>query len=145
MKPVCLLLPIAAALTMTPVVLSAQTPGMKQSTRVTGVKTNRQTYVATNLPSFIISTNLPRSGPLFGDALARDPRPHLAPAPGVYKTEPYTCIVAVPGGHSDDKMMHPRGAQPYMPTVQPDLRFIPLKRHELAAKPAKPPESHPAK
>jgi hypothetical protein len=146
MKPVCLLLPIAAVLAWTPVVLSAQTPGVKLPPRVSFVTTNSQVYVATNLPSFLIPTNLYRSGPVFGDVPARNLRLPSALAPGIYKTEPYTCIVVVPGGHPDDKMIYPRGTQPYMPTVQPDLRFIPLKPVDLAAKgPSQPDSASPKK
>ncbi len=48
------------------------------------------------------------------------------PAPGVYKTEPYACIVLVPGAHPDDKMAVgvTDRASP-MPMIQPELRFIP--------------------
>ena len=50
-----------------------------------------------------------------------------APAPGVYRTEPYTCIVIVPGGHADDKsVIHPAEPGPNMPVLKPDLRFVPL-------------------
>jgi hypothetical protein len=46
--------------------------------------------------------------------------------PGVYETAPYTCIVVVPKEHPD-KMAVGRGAEQAieMPTVMPDLRFIP--------------------
>ena len=50
-----------------------------------------------------------------------------APAPGVYKTEPYTCIVIVPGASPDDKsVIHPAEPAPNMPVLTPDLRFVPL-------------------
>ncbi len=52
--------------------------------------------------------------------------------PGIYETEPYTCIVVVPRAHPDDKMIvgqgRPTGTNvfvPRMPMVQPELRFIP--------------------
>lgn len=49
-------------------------------------------------------------------------------APGVYKTEPYTCIVIVPGEHPDDRMaIHPPDPAPNMPVLKPDLRFIPVQ------------------
>jgi hypothetical protein len=49
------------------------------------------------------------------------------PAPGVYKTEPYACIVIVPGEHPDDKcVIHPPEPVPNMPVVKPELRFIPV-------------------
>ncbi len=50
--------------------------------------------------------------------------------PGVYNTEPYTSLVLVPGPHPDDKCIIGNGAaQPpiRMPTVKPDLQFIPRK------------------
>jgi len=48
-------------------------------------------------------------------------------APGVYKTEPYTCIVIVPGEHPDDQsIMHPPETVPNMPMLKPDLRFVPV-------------------
>jgi len=147
MKPVCLLLPIAAALTCAPVALSAQTPGMKQPPRVSFVTTNGLVYVATNLPAFIITTNLHQPGPLFENntVAERNTGRPLVPGPGIYKTAPYTCIVVVPGGHPDDKMIHPRGTPPSMPTVQPDLRFIPLKPAELTVAPSQPDSASPKK
>lgn len=52
--------------------------------------------------------------------------------PGIYETEPYTCIVVVPGPLPDDKIIVGRGRPegtnvfvPRMPMVQPELRFIP--------------------
>jgi len=55
-------------------------------------------------------------------------------APGVYKTEPYTCLVLVPDPHADDKMIKSRNfpanrspETPRMPGVTPDLRFVPRK------------------
>jgi len=50
--------------------------------------------------------------------------------PGVYKTEPYTCLVLVPGPHPDDKcIIGNRAIQPTerMPMRQPELQFIPRK------------------
>ncbi len=53
-------------------------------------------------------------------------------APGVYESYPYTCIVVVPGGHPDDKMIMGRRipgstneVEPNMPMVKPYLRLIP--------------------
>ncbi len=49
--------------------------------------------------------------------------------PGIYQTAPFSCIVVVPGPHLDDRAIV--GAGPSvpetlrMPTVRPDLQFIP--------------------
>jgi hypothetical protein len=51
-------------------------------------------------------------------------RPAL-PAPGIYETAPFTCIVVVPGPHPDDRCIRSPAVGPFMPTVRPDLRFIP--------------------
>jgi hypothetical protein len=49
-------------------------------------------------------------------------------APGIYKTEPYTCIVIVPGEHPDDRMaIHPPDQGSNMPVLKPDLHFIPVQ------------------
>jgi hypothetical protein len=46
--------------------------------------------------------------------------------PGVYKTESHTCIVVVPGSHTDDAFATvPAGGEWQMPIVKPDLRFVP--------------------
>ena len=56
----------------------------------------------------------------------RQPLAKNAPAPGVYETAPYTCMVIVPGAHPDDSSVHWSGAGPSrMPVVKPELRFIP--------------------
>jgi len=48
------------------------------------------------------------------------------PAPGVYKTEPFACIVAVPGPTPDDRMvMLPANPDQKMPILRPSLRFVP--------------------
>lgn len=50
------------------------------------------------------------------------------PAPGVYKTEPYTCILVVPGGHPDDhSVIHAPEPSPNIPVLKPELRFVPLQ------------------
>lgn len=50
------------------------------------------------------------------------------PAPGVYKTEPFACIVIVPDGHLDEHMLtRPAGPVPNMPMLKPELRFVPVK------------------
>jgi hypothetical protein len=49
-----------------------------------------------------------------------------APQPGVYKTEPYSCLVVVPGPHPDDKcIVGAPGRGSEMPVIVPELRFIP--------------------
>ena len=56
------------------------------------------------------------------------------PAPGIYETRPYTCIVVVPGPHPDDGCIIGRGRDiapgpaPRMPMRSPDLQFVP--RHQ---------------
>jgi len=49
------------------------------------------------------------------------------PSPGVYKTEPYACIVVVPGPHADDRMVIGRnaGIESKMPIINPDVTFVP--------------------
>ena len=55
----------------------------------------------------------------------RTPEHKEPPAPGIYKTAPYTCIVIVPGPHPDDQAVKPVGPAPPMPTIEPKLEFIP--------------------
>ncbi len=51
--------------------------------------------------------------------------PRMLP-PGVYKTEPYSCIVVVPGPHPDDRsIIDPGSGNSSMPIITPGLRFIP--------------------
>ncbi len=57
-------------------------------------------------------------------------------SPGVYETAPYTCIVVVPGNQWDDKMILGKSwgigsnaVIPRMPTIKPDLQFIPRVKH----------------
>lgn len=75
-----------------------------------------------------ISTNLPalnfKAGELSIDG-KRSPQGHLKP--GVYKTSPYTCLVLVPGPHSDDACVSAPGTAgtEKMPGLQPGLKFIP--------------------
>ena len=51
-------------------------------------------------------------------------RPAL-PAPGIYETAPFTCIVVVLGPHPDDRSVRSPAVAPFMPTVRPGMRFIP--------------------
>jgi hypothetical protein len=49
-------------------------------------------------------------------------------APGIYATAPYSMVVVVPGPTRDDKAVKDPGpVVPPMPTVRPELRFIPRK------------------
>jgi hypothetical protein len=50
-------------------------------------------------------------------------------APGIYKTEPYACIVIVPGPHPDDRSLIQPPSTPSdpMPVIKPDLRFVPVR------------------
>ncbi len=61
--------------------------------------------------------------------LSPHPNGDVPLAPGIYETTPYTCIVVVPGGHPDDKMIRrapsANTVTPGMPIVKPELRFIP--------------------
>jgi hypothetical protein len=67
---------------------------------------------------------LPRHPPSFARG-ARPGEPGSVP-PGVYESEPYTCIVVVPGPQWDDRCLVPGGAaiEP-MPVVKPELRLVP--------------------
>ena len=80
----------------------------------------------------IISTN--RFGSFGNRPFHVPPQPkgaNTAPnalAPGVYKTEPYACIVIVPGEHPDDRMaIHPPDQGSNMPMLKPDLNFVPVR------------------
>ena len=49
-----------------------------------------------------------------------------APAPGVYRTTPYSCLLVVPGRDGDEQFVwKPAIPSPTMPTTRPDLQFIP--------------------
>jgi len=51
-----------------------------------------------------------------------------SPARGVWKTEPFACIVLVPGPHPDDRMaVNPGKAETKMPVIKPSLKFVPLE------------------
>jgi hypothetical protein len=55
-------------------------------------------------------------------------RAEAAPKPGVYRTEPFACIVIVPGGHPDEQsVVKPGDSDSTMPMIEPELRFVPLK------------------
>ena len=75
-----------------------------------------------------LRTNSPapfRGAPLF------DHKPTQKPdilAPGIYRTEPWTMIVVVPGARDEHFVIHPNKTQSRMPVHKPGLDFIPLKR-----------------
>jgi hypothetical protein len=47
--------------------------------------------------------------------------------PGVYRAEPYSVIVVVPGAHPDDRcIMGGYGARSPMRIIQPELKLIPV-------------------
>ncbi|MHC1763200.1 MAG: hypothetical protein AB9869_02685 [Verrucomicrobiia bacterium] len=61
-----------------------------------------------------------------------------SPAPGLYKTEPYSCLVLVPGPYIDEKsIIKPSLPLPPMPTVDPGLEFVPWPRPKALPKPLK--------
>ena len=70
----------------------------------------------------------PAQARLLAPSVRRHPPDSPArPAPGVYRTAPYSCIVVVPGPHLDDRFVTtPREGQSSMPIIRPELRFIPL-------------------
>lgn len=48
------------------------------------------------------------------------------PKPGIYKTEPYTCLLKVPEFQHDDTSVHSSAKPvPEMPTHHPELKLIP--------------------
>jgi hypothetical protein len=66
------------------------------------------------------------AGTNFGTNLSLMPGARRFPAPGVYKTEPYACIVVVPGRHADEAMMiDPGKTHSGMPIIEPKLKFVP--------------------
>jgi hypothetical protein len=78
---------------------------------------------------FSWATQPEAKAPIFDQTTHRQPpaSPGQLPA-GVYKTEPYTCIVVVPGPHPDDRcFVSPPGGECPMPVIQPDVQFIPLR------------------
>jgi hypothetical protein len=84
----------------------------------------------------IAPTNKP---PLFPPSPAITNAPRLTksatnPPPGVYTTEPYHSIVVIPGPFPDDRMIagahgsNQPATQPSIPTLRPELRFIPYPK-----------------
>jgi hypothetical protein len=51
------------------------------------------------------------------------------PQPGVYKTEPYACIVVVPEFHPDERMIigGNKEIESAMPIIKPETRLIPFR------------------
>lgn len=69
-----------------------------------------QTWVATHAPAGSAS------------------RSSAPPIPGVYVSKPFSCIIIIPGGDLDSKMVHPAPrVAPRMPIVSPELRLMPKK------------------
>ncbi len=53
----------------------------------------------------------------------------VPPAPGLYKTTPFACIVIVPEAHLDDGMAKETPDSPSdMPVLRPDLGFVPIAK-----------------
>ena len=77
------------------------------------------------LGSSTLNTNL--NSAWGSSALSSDRHLRSLPKPGVYKTEPFTCIVIVPGKNADDRSLF-KPAEPgsAMPVVRPELRFVPI-------------------
>lgn len=84
-------------------------------------------YVLTNAPG-VPFYGLPGQ-PLFRSDKRLNANRLLAqnqPAPGLYKSEPYTCLVLVPGAHPDDQaLVTPAPVSPRMPQTAPDLQLVP--------------------
>lgn len=81
----------------------------------------------TNPPPVIIRTNLFPAASNSAPVLAMRPRTHSAPpAPGLYLTKPYTCMMLVPGPYPDDCVLPGTTNKTTIPTIKPDLKFIPL-------------------
>ncbi len=102
--------------------------------------TNHWTVAATNLTwlsTNVVGLRSPAGSSLFlvpptrfqpeaRPAVNQSPTAAL-PAPGVYRTAPFACIVVVPGNHLDDPMaVRPGANTPSMPVLKPELHFIPL-------------------
>ena len=54
--------------------------------------------------------------------------PHQSLAPGVYKTEPYACLVVVPGRIDERCVIANGDTHPGMPVIQPELRMVPWQK-----------------
>jgi hypothetical protein len=92
-------------------------------------------WTAAKPPTLLLPPALPLNlrGPLTNPlpqllVLARTNSPSIALPlkPGVYKTEPFSCLVIVPGAQADDQaIIGPSEPVPPMPMIKPDLRFVP--------------------
>src|SRR5262245_41421867 len=52
--------------------------------------------------------------------------PRKFPAPGVYLSKPYSCIVVVPGQPGDESMViRPQWTNSSMPMIEPKVEFVP--------------------
>lgn len=49
------------------------------------------------------------------------------PAPGLYKAEPYSALVLVPGPHPDEAMVIRPAPGPEMKIITPEVRLIPRR------------------
>ena len=59
-------------------------------------------------------------------ALGPGPNGPRLPPPGIYESEPYKCIVVVPGAQWDDRCLVPGGdSTAPMPVHKPELRLVP--------------------
>lgn len=87
-----------------------------------------QTNLLLVYPQFhntVLRTNLNGIFPLREFSTNQFPAQFLKP--GLYKTEPYTCIVIVPDKQADDRAVHKPTVAPFeMPVTKPELRFVPI-------------------
>lgn len=90
-----------------------------------------------NPPVIILSTNAVIGSKVW-KVLERKGKPEGPPGPGLFKTEPYSCLVLVPGPHIDEKsIIKPSLPSPPMLTVDPGLEFVPWPRPKAPPKPSK--------
>ena len=81
---------------------------------------------STNLFRVTVGTNSFWVSPGANSRTVKAPAQAFPLKPGVYETKPYSCIVVVPGPHPDDiALVPPPAGAEAMPTVKPDLQFIP--------------------
>jgi hypothetical protein len=76
-------------------------------------------------PNILLATNLNKAFPR--QKLSTNQISPQLLTPGLYKTEPYTCIVIVPNKTADDRAVvkSPESGHE-MPVVKPELRFVPI-------------------
>jgi len=85
----------------------------------------------TNLVWRVVWRGVETAALMTAPAAAEKAVPQSDLEPGIYKTEPYACIVIVPAKHLDDEIAvgagtPPTDTAPAMPMVKPELHFIPL-------------------